>query len=215
VSRIDLATGQVSPFSLVAYPEHIAVDSRGNVYVTTDNDGGPLNIFDSTGELLDTFLVPGHPDGLALDSNGNLYNANNGTKTIYEYAVGSRFTNPTTYASGFEGLQGITFDKLGRLFAEDYVAGVVYYAAPSGNTVVAQGLGSVNDSMMDVADVPDLGLLVSVYSGTVAQIPSTGIVNTFATGFSVATGIAVDSSRNIYVDEAATGSVWKFSPPPQ
>jgi serine/threonine-protein kinase len=212
VSSIDLATGVVSPFSLVAYPEHIAVGSNGDVYVTTDNDGGPLSVFDSTGQLLDTFLVPGHPDGLALDANDNLYNANNTTKTIVEYAAGSGFINPTTYASGFESLQGITFDRFGRLFAEDYAAGTVYYATSGGNTVVATGLSSVNDSMLDIADVRGLGLLVSVYSGTVSLIPSKGVVNTFATGFSVATGIAVDSGQNIYVDEAATGSIWKFSP---
>jgi sugar lactone lactonase YvrE len=69
--------------------------------------------------------------------------------------------------------------------------------------------------MLDIAYAPALGLLVSVYSGTLWQIPSEGIVNTFATGFSIATGIAIDDSRNIYVNEAATGSVWTFSPTAQ
>jgi sugar lactone lactonase YvrE len=156
--------------------------------------------------------VPGHPDGLAVDSNDNVYLANNTTKVIVKYAAGSGLTNSVTYASGFEGLQGITFDGAGRLYAEDYVAGIVYHATPGGNSALAAGLGSVNDSMLDIAYVPDLGLLVSVYSGTVWQVPSEGTVNTFATGFAVATGIAVDASRNIYVSEAATGSVWKFSP---
>src|ERR1035438_2536225 len=50
VSRIDLATGQVSSFAPVAMPEHIAVDSMGNVYVTTYNDGGPVTVFDSAGQ---------------------------------------------------------------------------------------------------------------------------------------------------------------------
>jgi minor extracellular serine protease Vpr len=38
-----------------------------------------------------------------------------------------------------------------------------------------------------------------------------GIVNTFATGFSVPAGLAVDTSQNIYVAEAATGKVWRFT----
>jgi hypothetical protein len=160
------------PFGVVALPEHIAIDSRGHVYLTTDDTPGALTVLsDSTGQTLNTFFVSGHPDGLAVDAKNNLYFANNSTKIILEYAAGSGFTNPTVYASGFEGLQGITFNGL--------------------------------------------GLLVSVYSGTVSQIPSVGIVNTFATGFSVATGIAADASQNIYVAEAATGSVLKFSPAPQ
>ncbi len=66
--------------------------------------------------------------------------------------------------------------------------------------------------MLDIAYVRNLGLLVSRYSGTVSQIPGKGVVNTFATGFSVATGIAADANGSVYVAEAATGSVWKFSP---
>jgi serine/threonine-protein kinase len=211
VSRIDLTTGAVRPFGVVATPEHIATDSKNKVYVTTDIDNGPVTVFDSTGRAVDVFVVAGHADGLALDANDNLYLANNGTRLIVEYAAGSGFTNPTTFASGFRGLQGITFDGTGHLFAEDYIAGTVYYASPSGNSACATGLSSISDSMLDIAYVRSLGLLVSVYSGTVSQIPSKGKVNLFATGFSVAAGIAADVSQNIYVAEAATGSVWKFS----
>jgi sugar lactone lactonase YvrE len=212
VSSIDLGTGVVSAFGVVAYPEHIAIDLKGNVYVTTDNDNGPLAILDSTGRTADAFLVPGHPDGLAVDSHDNVYLANNTTKVIVEYSAGGGLTNPTTYASGFQSQQGITFDKFGRLFAEDYAAGTVYYATPSGNTVWATGLGSVTTLPMgDIAYVPDLGLLVAQFEGPISQIPSKGIVNTFATGFSNPHGIAVDANQNIYIADAGTGSVWKFS----
>jgi uncharacterized protein (TIGR03437 family) len=211
VSRIDLVTGLVSPFGPVAAPEHIAADSMGNVYITTDNDGGPVTVLASTGTAVATFPVPGHPDGIALDANDNLFLANNGTKVIAEYAAGS-FTNPTTFAGGFQSLQGITFDTSGRLFAEDYIAGIVYYVTSSGNTVWATGLGSFNESMLDIAyDQFPASLLVSGYTEVVSQIPSMGIVNTFATGFSVPAGIAIDTNQNIYVAEAATGKVWKFT----
>ncbi|MGA2588562.1 MAG: hypothetical protein ABSH32_01480 [Bryobacteraceae bacterium] len=211
VSRIELATGLVSPFGPVATPEHIAVDSMGNVYVTTDNDGGPVTLFDSSGQTVASFPVPGHPDGLALDANSNLYLANNGTKLIAEYAAGS-FINPTTFASGFQSLQGITFDSMGHLFAEDYIAGIVYYVTPSGNTVWATGLGSSNAAMLDIAyDQFSGSLLVAGYTDVVSEIPSMGIVNTFSTGFSVPAGIAIDASQSIYVAEVATGQVWKFT----
>jgi sugar lactone lactonase YvrE len=212
VSIIDLTTGAVSPFGVVATPEHITIDSKGNVYVTTDISNGPVTIFNSSGTAIYSFIVEGHADGIVLDAKNDLYLANNSTKLIVRYAAGTGFTSPATYASGFEGLQGITFNGSGQLFAEDYVAGIVYLATPSGNTVFGTGLGSIDDSMLDIAFVKDLGLLVSVDSGAVYQIPSKGVVNTFATGFSSANGIAVDASQNIYVAEAATGSIWKFSP---
>jgi hypothetical protein len=177
VSRIDLATGAVTPFGVVAIPEHIAIDSRGHVYLTTNDTPGALTILsDSTGQTLDTFFVSGHPDGLAVDARNNLYFANNSTKVILEYAAGSGFNNPTVYASGFESLQGITFDPLGRLFAEDYSAGIVYYVTPSANTVWGTGIGSYYDSMLDIAYVPNLGILASTLGGTVSVIPSQGVV---------------------------------------
>lgn len=216
VSSIDLATGVVSTLGVVAYPEHIAVGAKGMglVYVTTSNGGGPVNALDSSGRMADSFLLPdsGHPDGMALDSSGNVYLANNTTKSIVKYAAGSNLTNPTTYASGFESLQGITFDTSGRLFAEDYSAGIVYYVTPGANTVWGTGIGSYYDSMLDIAYVPKLGILASTEDGTVSVIPSQGVVDTFATGFSSSTGIAVDSKLNIYIADGVTGSVWKFSP---
>lgn len=216
VSIIDLTTGAVSPFGVVAMPEHITIDTKGYVYVQSDITNGPVTIFASNGTAVYSFIVEGHADGIVLDAKENLYLANNGTKLIVRYAAGSGFTNPTTYASGFQSLQGITFDRFGRLFAEDYAAGIVYHATPSGNTAWATGLGSVTTLPMgDIAYVADLGLLVAQFNGPVSQIPSEGIVNTFATGFSNPHGIAVDAGHNIYIADYGTGSIWKFSPATQ
>ncbi len=149
VSSVNVLTGLVTPFASVAAPEHIAVDSAGNVYVTTTG-GGPVTIFNSIGQTVSSFPIPGYLVGLALDADNNLYVANNATKVIAKYAAGS-FTNPTTFGSGFQSLQGITFDTSGRLFAEDYVAGIVYYVTPEGNTVWAAGLGSNNQALLQIA----------------------------------------------------------------
>jgi len=55
-------------------------------------------------------------------------------------------------------------------------------------------------------------LFVNRYtSGTILQIPSIGIVNTFAAGFSHPIGVAVDANQHIYVTERDTGSVWKYT----
>ncbi len=214
VSRVDVLASLVSPFTSVALPEHIAVDSVGNVYVTTANTGGPITVWNSTGQAVASFLVPGYPTGLALDANNNLYLGNNVTDAIYKYAAGS-FTNPTTFGSGFRSVRGITFDTSGRLFAEDYVAGIVYYVTSQGNTVWATGLGSNNEALLHIAYDQFRGsLLVAGYTGVVSEIPSIGVVNPFATGFSVPDGIAVDDRQNIYVADYGSGNVWKFSPVP-
>ncbi len=39
-----------------------------------------------------------------------------------------------------------------------------------------------------------------------------GVSNTFATGFSVPAGIAVDTNQNIYVADFGSDNLWKFSP---
>jgi len=216
VSIIDLTTGAVSPFGVVAMPEHITIDTKGNVYVQSDISNGPVTILDSSGTTVYSFIVEGHADGLAVDAKEDLYLANNETKLIVRYAAGSGFTNPTTYASGFQSLQGITFNGSGQLFAEDYAAGIVYHATSTDNTVWATGLGSVTTLPMgDIAYVPDVGLLVAQFNGPVSQIPAEDVVNTFATGFSNPHGIAVDASHNIYIADYGSGSIWKFSPTAQ
>jgi len=152
VSRVDVVTGLVSPFGStpIATSGHIAVNSAGSVYVTTNGDGGTITVFDPTGRLVTTVPVQGYVVGITFDSKDNLYVANNSIRAIARYVAGS-LINPTTFASGFQSLQGITFDATGRLFAEDYIAGIVYYVTATGNTLWAAGLGSFDDPMMNIA----------------------------------------------------------------
>ena len=80
--------GGVAPFTseFVNGPNGLALDSSGNLYVTTNSNvirkfspsGVDLGVFASTGI---NFAM-----GLAFDSKGNLYVANNGGSTIQKFA---------------------------------------------------------------------------------------------------------------------------------
>ncbi|HLF01959.1 MAG TPA: NHL repeat-containing protein, partial [Anaerolineales bacterium] len=69
----------------------VAVDGQGNIY-TADYDGGRVQIFDSVGNFVNMWKIPGQAyiSGLAADRAGNLYVVFGGNVYRYEGATGTR-----------------------------------------------------------------------------------------------------------------------------
>ncbi len=186
----------------------IALDSSGKIYVA---DAGnpyasppiPPNVFvysvlgSRTGLLNEapiatisgsnTGLV--YPDGIAVDSSRNIYVADYFAVKVLVYpALGSSTglldEAPTATISGSNtgllGPVGIALDSSGNIYVADYGALSVFVYLPLGSS-----------------------------TGPLNEVPS-AIISGSDTGLISPAGIAVDSSRNIYVDDSYACSVFVY-----
>lgn len=128
------------------FPEGIAADARGNIYVATFDFTQPnvIYTFGRNGHVQATIPVPGVPLGMEFDAAGNLWVANFGGGNVLRFAppfnAGSL---PTAFpvddcAGPFTcGLNAITFDAAGDLYVSDSFGGRIFRLdLPSGTSSV-------------------------------------------------------------------------------
>jgi DNA-binding beta-propeller fold protein YncE len=120
------------------FPEGIAADDDGNIYVSTFDfsTGNVIHVFDRRGRLKTTTPVGGAPLGLAVGPDGHLYVANFGLGAVQRFALplapdsepesfplqDAGCLQPTTAC----GLNAITFDAAGDLYVSDSFGGRIF-----------------------------------------------------------------------------------------
>ena len=191
-------------------PDGLAVDTVGNVYVsdmgnslireispsgvvTTLAGGGPCCNTDGTGHAA-SFE---NPMGIAVGYSGNLYVADTGNCLIREINPGAAVT---TLAGS--GLPGGYADGMGTAATFSYPQGIAVDI--SGDVYVAD----TNNQMIRFID----GL---TYTSPIAGIKGyTGAINGLGTTatFKYPYGIAVDSTRNIYVADTGNALIREIQP---
>ena len=120
------------------FPEGIAADRRGRIFVATFDFSttNVIYIFDRNGKVDETISLPGMvPLGLEFDGAGNLYVANFGGGNIVKFTP--PFNSGSVPAQTFPiaecggptagcGLNAITFDAAGDLYVSDSFGGRVF-----------------------------------------------------------------------------------------
>lgn len=196
-------TGLTLPFGIT--------NSGGNLYVANSAGGpdglGSVTVYPSSsnGNVAPSVTISGNsssdntgfnfPSGIALDSSGNLYVANvnggpDGAGSITIYPAGSS-GNVTPTAAISDNPSCAPCDNTG--LSSPY--GVALDS--SGNIYVANSVGGP-DGMGSITIYPPLGSS----TGTLNEAPSATIAGgskSDITGFELPSGIALDSSANIYV----------------
>jgi len=119
------------------FPEGIAADHRGRIFVATFDFTNPnvIYVFDYNGRLDETISLPTGvvPLGMDFDRHGNLYVANFGGGSILKFRPpfnsGSVPTHTFAVCGGAGagcGLNAITFDGAGDLYVSDSFGGNVF-----------------------------------------------------------------------------------------
>ncbi len=191
-------------------PKHVAVDSSGNVYVTEDQHqlirkitpaqvssdfagtqyaGGTT---DATGAAARFFA----PLGVAVNGTGPIYVTDSGNHTVRRITTArvvttlagslaqSGATNNTGALARFSNPSGIVADASGNIFVADFFNLQIRRITPAGVTTTFAG------------------------NGTVGTDDGTG----GAARFLYPTGIAKDSSGNLYVTDSGNHTIRKITP---
>ncbi len=179
----------IAPQTALCNPSGIAVDSKGNIYVTNkgsnkDNASYTVTVYlpGSSGSAAPSATIGGSntglakPNGIAVDSGGKIYVANDGSDvdggidsvTVYAAASTGNAAPIATISGSNTGLSG-----------------------PSAIAVDSSGNIYVTNSSINT---------VTIYSaGSTGNVAPSATIRGYNTDLSYPSGIAVDGNRNIYV----------------
>jgi sugar lactone lactonase YvrE len=177
------------------------------------------------------------PQGIALDSSRNIYLADSVDSKVTVYSpvgssTGSLNEAPsssisTTMTTGVIYPQGIALDSSSNIYVADSdgVDVSIYPAGSNGNTAPLATISGINTGLVEPQGVAldsssniyvvDLSRSVFVYpplghsAGLLNEIP-TATISGGSTGLTDPAAIALDSSRNIYVADSGTASVYIY-----
>ena len=200
-------TGSAARFG---YPQSIAIDSSGNLYVA-DQDNNNIRKVTSGGVvttlagLASNFGISdgsgtaarfSNPAGVAVDSSGNLYVADTYNYTIRKVTSGG-------VVSTLAGLAGLNGSSDGTGSAASF-----YY--PSGLAVDGSGNVYVADQYNNTLRKVTSGGVVSTLAG-LAGSPGSSDATGSAARFYKPTGVAVDGSGNVYVADQYNHTIRKVT----
>lgn len=175
-------------------PSASAVDSSNNLYVA-DTGNNAIRKITPAGQVITLAIHFETPRGVAVDASGNVYVADADTYSIKKVTPDG-FVTTTFAGSGIKGYKdgpGATarFSSLGQLAVD---AGGYVYVADTGNHVIRK-------------ITPD-GDVTTLAGRDYGFVDDTGA----AAQFRFPTGVAVDSSGNVYVADSRNHAIRKISP---
>jgi len=202
-------TGAAASFN---YPQGVATDSAGNVYVADSLNGtirkitpeGVVTTLAGTAEVAGSSDGVGaaasfnFPSGVAADSVGNVYVADSNNNTIRKITP----AGVVTTLAGTAGVAG-SDDGTGATASFDSPQGVA--ADSAGNVYVAD---TNNNAIRKVTPAGVVTTLAGIAGALGGSADGTGA----AASFLWPTGVSADSTGNVYVADSNNNTIRKITP---
>jgi DNA-binding beta-propeller fold protein YncE len=197
----------------------LGFDSSGTLYVA-DSGTGQIDKINSTGAISPFVSLPSGTSlsGLALDSGNNVYVSDYGsTNKIWKITASGTPSIFATLPSGSIPF-GLAFDQSGNLYVANNGSGQIDKITSTGhvslfatlpNNTRPFGLVFDNIGNLYVADQFNFNL------AEIHKITLSGVVSLYTSlGYapSTITGLACDSSNDLFTGDYNTGNIYKISP---
>jgi DNA-binding beta-propeller fold protein YncE len=190
--------------SNVSFPEGVAVDGSGNVYIA-DTWNNAVEEWTATNNTLVTLVSSGlnRPEGVAVDGAGNVYIADTENDAIKEWTAASD-TVATLVSAGLNRPQGVAVDSAGNVFIADTGhSAIKEWTAANSNvvTLVSSGLDFPTSVAVDragnlyIADTFDNAIKEWVAANNT-------LVTLASSALGYLCGVAVDGAGNVYFADA-------------
>ena len=183
-------------------PEGLAFNSAGDLFVA-DLFSGTIYEF-TPGGVQSTFASGlNHPTGLAFNSAGDLFEADYGSSRIYEFTSSG---TKSTFASYVTSPEALAFNSADDLFVAGQDGEIIEITPSRVQSGYADSLAGLSGLSFNSA-----GELFAVGVGDIYQIPSCGVVSTFAS-LAHPVALAFDNAGNLFVSDAVSGNIYEFTP---
>ncbi len=204
-SAVAFPGGAETTFASLSYPNYMAVDAAGDVFVTNSTLPGVTKIPAGCASISCYQTLAGWLDfntvGVAVDGAGNLYVSVFSPKQVYKIPAGCTSSScQTAVDASFGTPLGLTVDGAGNLYVADNFNGHPLWEVPVAGPqfTVGTGLNGPEDAVVDSANNVFVGDSSLPY---LVEIPPAGGSQTNIGSFTCPDAVAVDAAGDLFATD--------------
>jgi sugar lactone lactonase YvrE len=200
------------------YPEGLALDGSGNLYIADEGHGRVVKESPSANGWVQTTVASGFvsPQGVTVDGSGNVYIADTGAAQVWkETPLGSGYVE-SPIGGGLKYPAGVAVDGSGNVYIVDYGLSYVLMEVPSvaSYTQSTVGAGLSGPSAVAVDGSGNVYIADWGHDRVMMETPSAGAytASVVSSDLRQPNGVAVDGGGNVYVTDSDNNRELKETP---